>query len=132
MEPKIWGQSAWFFLHSITLNYPDKPNNYDKKIYNDFFNLLPKVLPCNICNINFQKHLNKYPIRFYLDSKEILSKWLVTIHNLTNIECKKPTISYNTFLNEYKKKYKFISYRYLYFLFIILILIYLLYKYFKM
>ena len=34
MEPNIWGEKAWFFLHSITLSLPEKiPENLQKDIY---------------------------------------------------------------------------------------------------
>ena len=26
MKPEIWGPHAWMFLHSITLEYPDRTN----------------------------------------------------------------------------------------------------------
>lgn len=125
MESKIWGPGGWLFLHSITLNYPDKPNNYQKKQFHDFFNLLPKVLPCDICKQNFKKHIEKYPIRFHLNSKTQLTKWLVTIHNMSNIENKSHTISYNTFLNNYKNIYNKQNYRkYIYLILVIFIIIY--------
>ena len=53
----------------------------------------------------FKKHIKKHPIRFYLNSKETLCKWLVNIHNLTNIDNNKSTLSYEQFLKIYKKKY---------------------------
>ena len=105
MEPNIWGSGAWTFLHSITLNYPNNPTITIKKKYLDFFNILPEILPCDICKFNFKKHIKKHPIRFYLNSKETLCKWLVNIHNLTNIDNNKSTISYEEFLKIYKKKY---------------------------
>ena len=105
MEANIWGPNAWLFLHSITLNYPDNPTVNTKKIYSDFFNSLSNILPCDICKTNFKKHLSQYPIRFHLNSKENLCKWLVKIHNLTNIDNKKSTISYENFLKNYKKIY---------------------------
>ena len=30
MDPLIWGPHAWFFLHSITLVYPDNPSEQEK------------------------------------------------------------------------------------------------------
>uniref|UniRef100_A0A6C0IWE8 thiol oxidase n=1 Tax=viral metagenome TaxID=1070528 RepID=A0A6C0IWE8_9ZZZZ len=133
MESKIWGPSGWFFLHSITLNYPDNPNNYQKKIFHDFFNILPAVLPCDICKKNLKNKIEKYPIRFHLDSKQQLTKWLVTIHNMSNIETKSPTISYKTFLNNYKYIYSKTNYKkYIFLVISALTLIYFLYKYLKL
>ena len=133
MEPNIWGSGAWTFLHSVTLNYPDNPTITIKKKYLDFFNILPEILPCNICKLNLKKHIKKYPIRFYLNSKETLSKWLVNIHNLTNIDNNKSTISYEQFLKIYKKKYSTVyHYKSIFLILCIIIVIILIYKNYKL
>lgn len=106
MEPNIWGPGAWTFLHSITLNYPDNPSIQDKKIYKDFFMMLPNILPCTICRDNLNKHYNELPINFALSNKETLSKWLVEIHNKSNAIDNKKIITYKEFLKIYEKKYE--------------------------
>ena len=30
MDANIWGSHAWLFLHTVTLNYPENPNEFDK------------------------------------------------------------------------------------------------------
>lgn len=128
MEPAVWGSGAWLFLHSITLNYPDKPTIQEKKIYADFFNSLPNILPCEVCRENFKKHIKKFPIKFFLDSKIDLSKWLVKIHNLTNQDLNKPTVSFNSFLKLYKNLYSKSQYRYYIIFLIVSIIILFFYK----
>ena len=123
MEPKIWGPGAWLFLHSVTLNYPKNPTLETKKIYMDFFNILTKILPCNICSKNLLKHYQQYPIKFHLDSKESLIKWLVNIHNLNNKDLKKSTFSYADFIKLYKKIYNPINYKKYFFIFILLLIL---------
>ena len=81
----IWGPSAWRFLHTITFNYPINPTNEQKEIYRNFFKNLGLVLPCGICEYNYNIHLVKYPIENYLKTKEDLVKWLINIHNEVNI-----------------------------------------------
>ena len=44
LNPQIWGSHYWFFLHTITLNYPDHPN--DIKI--DFSGHIADVNPESI------------------------------------------------------------------------------------
>ena len=44
MDPEIWGPSAWIFLHTITLNYPNNPTIYDKQNYKNF--LLIYIIFC--------------------------------------------------------------------------------------
>lgn len=106
MDPEIWGPGAWLFLHSITLNYPNSPTQIDKKIYSDFFNLLGKVLPCDVCRNHFIYNNNNLPIQFNLNSKESIVKWLIEIHNKINIVKKKKTITYDEFTELYKDVYK--------------------------
>ena len=105
MEPNIWGPGAWTFLHSITLNYPDNPSNEQKKIYSDFFYMLPKILPCEICKKHLTKHINDSPINFHLNSKESITKWLYAIHNKTNSSLGKSIITYKEFIDIYDKMY---------------------------
>ena len=105
MDPNIWGPGAWTLLHSVTFNYPEKPTQQDKNEYSDFFYALANVLPCGICQDHLKKHLNNIPIKFYLESKETLTKWLFEIHNLVNQDTKKKTITYKHFKKIYKNIY---------------------------
>ena len=53
MESKIWGPPTWFFLHSITFNYPNNPTYKEKMKTFDFFNNLQYILPCEIFRENY-------------------------------------------------------------------------------
>jgi len=108
MDPKIWGPHAWFFMHAITLAYPDKPNKNDKDNIKGFFNYLGKVIPCHKCRNNFKNHLDKVPLNDkVLSSRENLVKWLIEIHNEVNEMTGKPRLDYKTamenFINETRK-----------------------------
>ena len=105
MDPHIWGPGAWTLLHSVTFNYPEKPTQQDKNEFSDFFYALANVLPCSVCQDHLKKHLNNLPIKFYLESKETLTKWLFEIHNLVNQDTKKKTITYKQFKQIYKNIY---------------------------
>ena len=106
MRPEVWGPHAWMFLHSITLEYPEKPTIEDKKNMIDFINSLGKVLPCHKCRNNFKTHLQKYPLDDNaLASRNNLVKWLIDIHNCVNgvKNCKK--LSYEEALEKLLKTY---------------------------
>jgi hypothetical protein len=105
MEPSIWGPHGWFFLHSITMNYPENPTEIDKLNYKTFFNSLGKVLPCSICQNNFHKHTHLYNIDNALNSRKDLVIWLFNIHNEANKSLKKKKITYEQFIEKYKKIY---------------------------
>ena len=106
MDPEIWGPSAWIFLHTITLNYPNNPTIQDKQNYKNFFINLHHILPCEWCSKNYIHHLQKYPIDNYLNTKKNLVEWLINIHNEVNQIFNKKTIDYTEFINIYKKIYE--------------------------
>ena len=65
----------------ITFAYnPEK----DKAATRQFFEILPFVLPCKFCRSNLVEHYQGHSLEDALESKETLSKWLYTIHNLVN------------------------------------------------
>lgn len=106
MNPNVWGKHAWFFLHSITLAYPQCPSEEDKKNIKNFFENLHLVLPCPKCKINYKAHLDKTPLTDdILSSKYKLISWLINIHNQVNIMNGKPQLSYDQVLNIYTNEY---------------------------
>lgn len=96
MRPDIWGPPGWFFLHSITLNYPENPTFQDKNNIRNFFNNLSNVLPCDKCKYNYTIHLRERPLTdFDVSSRNNLIKWLIDIHNLVNISNGKKKYTYD-------------------------------------
>ena len=105
MQPEIWGPSAWTFLHTITLNYPTKPNIEDKSNHKLFFNNIKNIIPCEKCAIHYEENLKKYPLEPALESKELLVKWLIDIHNGVNKKNNKKIYSYEEVNKVYKDMY---------------------------
>ena len=104
MNPKIWGPSAWFFLHCVTLSYPSNPTAEDKMNYKNFFTYLGKVLPCYNCQENYKKHLDEIKLDdCSLKSRQSLVEWLYKIHNSVNKTTGKKTYNYEDFINNYNK-----------------------------
>lgn len=106
MDVSKWGSPLWFFLHTISFNYPDKPSYKDKSQYYDFFYNLQNILPCQQCKINYIKHLQRHPISPHLDSRQSLVNWVVKIHNLVNIETGKPMMDTASVINKYNQVYQ--------------------------
>ncbi len=105
MDPSIWGESAWFYLHTVTLSYPEKPTKQDKLDMYNFFKHLK--LPCIKCQVNYKKHLKKHPItEKVLSKRERLVKWLIDIHNEVNIETGKKIMSYEEAITKCLDKHK--------------------------
>lgn len=107
MDPNIWGPSAWLFLHSIALNYPDNPNIIQKNNYINFINSFTRIIPCQKCKIHFKNLLKKHPINMkVLRSKLSFLEWINLIHNKVNIRLKKKTFTLDESIDLYKKIYK--------------------------
>jgi len=87
IAPKIWGPSAWAFIHLIPLAETDTFNPSD---YQAFFQSLPKVLPCQACRNHLQENLSKLPSITSLKTKRELFDWTVKLHNLVNKITNKP------------------------------------------
>jgi hypothetical protein len=106
MNPKIWGPSAWLFLHSITLAYPNNPSYDDMNNYRQFFESIKYVLPCDSCKEHFKENLQKYPLTDrILESKDLLCKWLIDIHNSVNIRTNKKVLTYEQVFDIYTDIY---------------------------
>ena len=94
INPKIWGQPGWIFLHSITFSYSQNPTPNDKIIMKDFFTNLQFILPCLSCKNNYARHIQIYPLNDeVLSNRKNLVDWLITIRNISNKEIGKPEIT---------------------------------------
>lgn len=83
-NPEVWGPHYWFFLHSISYNYPDKPNKVLKRKYYDFIMNFPVFIPDSKSQKTLIILLDKYPVSPYLDSSVDFQKWVHFIHNKVN------------------------------------------------
>lgn len=102
MNQNIWGPHYWFFLHTVSLNYPVKPTQQDKENYKSFFHSLHHILPCSVCKKHLKRNLIEYPIR--LNSRKDLVEWLIDIHNEVNALTGKGRMSYNRVIDLYEKR----------------------------
>ena len=105
MNQNIWGSSLWFSLHTISMNYPNYPNNEDKMNYKDFFVSLKNVIPCTVCKKNYIRHLKENPIDKKLNTRKDLVYWLIDMHNMVNAEIGKKQMSYDAVIQKYESIY---------------------------
>jgi len=106
MNQNIWGPHLWFSLHTISFNYPIKPEEKDKEEYKLFFKNLQEVIPCSVCKKNYKRHLKEHPIEDYLNSRKLLVYWVIDMHNMVNAEIGKKILSYDIVLKKYEDVYK--------------------------
>ena len=106
LDPKVWGPHYWFFLHTISMSYPLRPNSVTKKKYYEFIQNLPLFIPVENIASDFSKLLDQYPITPYLDSRDAFIRWVWFIHNKINEKLEKNKISLNKFYELYYEEYK--------------------------
>lgn len=106
LSPEVWGPHYWFFLHTIALTYPHRPNDITKKKYYEFIQNLPVFMPIEETSSEFIKLLDKYPVQPYLDSRDAFVRWMHFIHNKVNEKLEKPKITLTDFYSSYYEHYK--------------------------
>ena len=106
LDPKVWGPHYWFFLHTVTMCYPHRPNTITKKKYYDFIHNFPMFIPIESISTHFSQLLDQYPVSPYLDSRDAFIRWMHFIHNKINQRLEKPNISLSKFYENYYEQYK--------------------------
>jgi hypothetical protein len=106
LDPNIWGPKYWFFLHTVAMSYPHRPNDVTKKKYYELIQNMPLFIPVESIGNDFSKLLELYPVTAYLDSRESFIKWLHFIHNKINEKLEKPKITIDDFYVKYYEEYK--------------------------
>lgn len=106
LDPTVWGPHYWFFLHTISMSYPNRPNAITKKKYYEFIQNLPLFIPVESISGEVTKLLDEYPVTPYLDNRESFVRWVWFIHNKINQKLDKPQITLNEFFVKYYEAYK--------------------------
>ena len=81
LDPEIWMPHFKFTLQTISVMYPQHPNDVTKKKYYDTIQNLPLFLSQKPIGNKFAKMLDKYPVTPYLESRESFMKWVHFIIN---------------------------------------------------
>jgi mitochondrial FAD-linked sulfhydryl oxidase len=105
MNKNIWGPSGWLFMHSISFQYPENPNEEDKNNYRVFFESLKNTIPCPKCREHYSENLKQNPIQ--LNSRDELIQWVIDIHNEVNEKNSKKIYSRQEVEKLYLSKYNY-------------------------
>ena len=103
MNPVIWGPPMWISLHSITLNYPEKPTLCQENMIREFFWNVQFVLPCEMCRNHYAEMIRTHPP--ITKDRRSLVYWLIDRHNQVNKRLGKREYSYEEVLQKYQKLY---------------------------
>jgi hypothetical protein len=106
LDSKVWGPHYWFFLHTVAMCYPHRPNTITKKKYYEFIHNIPMFIPIEGMATYFSQLLDQYPVSPYLDSRDSFIRWMHFIHNKINQRLEKPTITLSKFYEIYYEQYK--------------------------
>ena len=104
MNQNVWGPHLWFFLHTLTFNYPFQPTDEKKQSTKAFFYDLQHMLPCSYCRGNYKRNLKETPIQ--LDSRKEMVYWLIDLHNEVNGQTGKKSMSYDQVIKLYEGAYQ--------------------------
>lgn len=97
MNQNLWGPKMWFFLHTISFNYPLKPSKQDKNNIASFLYSLQPIIPCKTCRTHFKRNLAESPPK--LDSRKKLSEWMIDLHNEINGRTGKKILTHSEAIN---------------------------------
>lgn len=100
-NPSTWGGSTWILLHCISMTFPNKPNDADRKKYLLFLKSIKEVLPCKICRDSYKKYIRINPPN--LANRKQFVHWIIDLHNYVNQKIDKPILSYKQARHEIQK-----------------------------
>ena len=104
MDPTRWGPHLWFYLHTISFNFPDNPTHLQKTQYLDFYNSLGNTIPCEKCKNHYSAHLQTQPPR--LENRDAIIRWTVDLHNRVNKSLGKREWTYDEAVDAYRAYFK--------------------------
>ena len=104
-QATVWGPGMWFFLHTISMNFPLKPTENDKNSYEQFLRSLGDVLPCSYCSQHYKDHVTKnFDAKKVLKSRDTLSRWMYEFHQIVNQRLNKGSnLSYEDAMELYSR-----------------------------
>ena len=100
MNPQIWGFVFWATLIYAVLEYPHKPDKVTQRRFANYFKSVGHVLPCPDCQVAYQAHLVKHPVK--TNNRTALMNWLLVLHNQG--EGGNKGLTRNQFINKYTGK----------------------------
>ena len=106
LDPEVWFPHLEFTLQTMSILYPQYPNDVTKKKYYDTIQNLPVFLPEYPMGKEFIKMLDKYPVTPYLSSRESFMKWVHFIMNKIKLKMEWEQDDFFDSLEKYYDKYK--------------------------
>lgn len=95
MATKFWGPMGWMTLHSISVCYPEIPNDADKAILVRFLERFQETISCPHCKTHFTAMFGNYKRAHpeWANTRFDLFLMICRIHNTVNRRLDKPRFS---------------------------------------
>ena len=93
MMTYVWGPPQWFYLHTMSFNYPVRPTAEQKRHYRAYVESLQHTLPCGACRTNLARTLRKEHrlTASALKNRDSFSRWVYELHEHVNRMLGKPS-----------------------------------------
>ena len=86
VDPKVWGPSFWFTLHSGAATYPIKANKIYRERMKGFIKGIPVMLPCVKCSGHAFEYIGQYEDKLdhIVSGRGPLFEFFWNFHNVVN------------------------------------------------
>ena len=106
LDPKVWLPHFQFVLQTISILYPQYPNDTTKKKYYSFIQNIGLFIPISPLGNEFLKLLDAFPVTPYLSSRLSFMKWVHFMNNKLLSKCELPQVDFYDSLENYYNAYK--------------------------
>jgi hypothetical protein len=100
LDIKVWGPSAWRWLHVVAWTYPLAPTHADRMHMLEFLRTFARSIPCAKCRTHFSRMMHRDLASgansSILESRRSLTAATVGWHNRVNRRLKKKELDYAT------------------------------------
>ena len=106
LDAEVWLPPFQFMLQTISILYPQHPNDTTKKKYYTFIQNIGLLISVKPLGSDFLKLLDQYPVTPYLSSRLSFMKWTHFINNKLLLKLGKKEVTFYDSLEEYYNAYK--------------------------
>ena len=103
MQARVWGPATWFFMHTVSFNYPAKPTPQQRRQYFAWIKSMGNVLPCGKCRENFKDNLCAAGFGMeVMQSRDTFSRFVWRLHDEVNKLLHKKSKAYEKVRDQYE------------------------------
>ena len=85
LQPSFWGPSAWKFLYTVALGYPNDPTPEEKQAAANLLEGLHFLLPCHNCRENVSREIENFPYAKALENQGQFTRYVYVLENSVGV-----------------------------------------------